>query len=67
MSDRGMQIEECEAETEVGSDGLDRALALLAKWACRRGRRALKDALPDPHNRVTADSIKGYGAQNADN
>jgi hypothetical protein len=54
-----------EAETEVRPESLNRALALLARWACRRRESLGKRPSAAGQNLVTTYGIKGYGARDA--
>ena len=56
-----------EAETDVTPEALDRALALLAKWALKRGQKVLEEAGIELGNRVTGGGIKGCGGKNGSN
>ena len=64
---RDIRIEECKAVGSVSPESLARALALLASWALRRARVSPGGSGRRGENRVTADTVKGYGAQNGDN
>ena len=64
---RDINIEESESEVLVGQEVLNRAIEILARWALRRDQDVAEDAGASVMNRVTADRIKGYGAQDGSN
>ena len=69
MKSLDIRIEEHESqsETEVTVQALKRSSAILARWALRSGRNALKDAGVDIQNPVTGGGIKGYGGKGESN
>jgi hypothetical protein len=60
-------LDEVEAETEIGTEAVDRSLDLFARWALHQGRQ--EGILPEVSltNRVTPDGIKGYGGNDGSN
>jgi hypothetical protein len=66
-AEQDVVLRECKAETEVTSEALNRALALLVKWALRGGREVLEEAGVNPGNLVSGHDIKGYGANDRSN
>ena len=62
-----VEIKECQTDTQLCQEALNRALALLARWALRHGQKALMGAGINTENRVTGAGIKGYGGNNRSN